>query len=123
MSKPTSENKEDLLPIQSLAPMPNTELPQNSSEIQEDKEDHPLVQANQDLHTSKYFNDHGGVIYVPGEDKRSPHCCWRIFCPCYYLFCCCCCCEQGMKITKMRFVSRFQKWIHVVSSSIYFRFY
>ena len=60
---------------------------------------------------------------MPGEDKRSPHCCWRVFCPCYYLFCCCCCCEQGMKITKMRFVGRFQKWIHVVSSTYLLQFY
>ena len=46
-------------------------------------------------------------IFIPREDKKSTGCCFRIFCPCYYLFCCCCCCEQGFKVTRMRFVARF----------------
>lgn len=57
-------------------------------------------------------------IFIPREDKKSTGCCFRIFCPCYYLFCCCCCCEQGFKVTRMRFVARFQKWINVVSPTI-----
>lgn len=66
---------------------------------------HPLDHTN--------FNE----IFIPREDKKSTGCCFRIFCPCYYLFCCCCCCEQGFKVTRMRFVGRFQKWINVVSTT------
>jgi len=54
-------------------------------------------------------------INVPKEEIKKVGCCWRLFCPCYYLFCCCCCCEQGMKITKNRFTYRFNKWISLVS--------
>ena len=45
MSQPTSgqNNYEGLLPIQTLAPMPNIDLAQNDSEIQEINDDHPLV--------------------------------------------------------------------------------
>lgn len=60
-------------------------------------------------------NTNFNEIFIPREDKKSTGCCFRIFCPCYYLFCCCCCCEQGFKITRMRFVQRFQKWVNVVS--------
>ena len=41
-------------------------------------------------------------------------CSWRLCCCCYYLFCCCCCESGGIKITKNKFVSRFQKWLHLV---------
>lgn len=54
-----------------------------------------------------------GEILIPREDKKSVGCCFRIFCPCYYLFCCCCCCETSFKVTRMRFQARFQKWINV----------
>lgn len=54
-------------------------------------------------------------IFIPKEERKKTNCCWRLLCPCYYLFCCCCCCETGMKITKLRFISRFQKWITIVS--------
>lgn len=50
-------------------------------------------------------------IEIPEEEKRPIKVCWRLCCPCYYLFCCCCCCESGMKVTKMRFIQRFKKWI------------
>lgn len=58
-------------------------------------------------------NTNFNEIFIPVEDKKKTGCCWRLFCPCYYLFCCCLCCEQGIKVTKMRFVSRFQKWISI----------
>ena len=61
-------------------------------------------------------NTNFNEILIPVEDKKKTGCCWRLFCPCYYLLCCCLCCESGMKITKIRFIHRFQKWITIVSS-------
>jgi len=57
-------------------------------------------------------------IQVPEEEQRKVGCLWRLCCPCYYLFCCCCCCEEGMKITKTRFVYRFNKWINLKSKHL-----
>ena len=42
-------------------------------------------------------------------------CCWRLCCCCYYLFCCCCCESGGIKITRGKFISRFDKWRSLVS--------
>lgn len=45
-------------------------------------------------------------------------CCWRLCCCCYYLFCCCCCESGGIKITKNKFISRFEKWLNLVRDKI-----
>lgn len=54
-------------------------------------------------------------IFIPREDKKKTTCCFRLFCPCYYLFCCCLCCEVSFKVTKIRFEARFKKWVNAVS--------
>ena len=62
--------------------------------------------------SSQYANGSNHVLIdIPEEEKLPIQVCWRLCCPCYYLFCCCCCCESGMKVTKMRFIQRFKKWI------------
>ena len=101
--KPVSNGSQRLV-NQQLAPMPAT-YSSNS----------PGQESKPPINYSGHI-DHGGIeISIPKEDKVKVSCCWRVMCPCYYLFCCCCCCETGMKVTKMRFVDRFNKWINIVS--------
>lgn len=38
------------------------------------------------------------------------------------MFCCCCCESGGIKVSKNNFVSRFEKWLKIVSWSIPIRF-
>ena len=83
-----------------LAPMPNTNVGRSSY-------------SNGGREPSMHAHGGGGhvLIDIPEEEKLPIRVCWRLCCPCYYLFCCCCCCESGMKVTKMRFIERFKKWI------------
>ena len=57
-------------------------------------------------------------IYVPREEKKKSGVCWYCLCPIYYFCCCCLCCEQGFRVTKMRFIQRFQKWVNIVSAFV-----
>jgi hypothetical protein len=34
------------------------------------------------------------------------------------MFCCCCCESNDRTITKQKFVSRFQKWIHIAGPKV-----
>jgi len=81
-----------------MAPMPSTHNSQG-----------------QRLTASQVYRDRDSLneIMVPFEEMKGTGCCWRLFCPCYYLFCCCWCCEQGLKINRMRFVQRFNKWVSI----------
>jgi len=79
-------------------------------------------------------NQATGQLLVPAEEKPQTcnnnhnkcnqflECCWRLCCCCYYLCCCCCCCESGVRISKAKFVNRFQKWLKLVTH-IYPRLY
>ena len=121
------KNKGGQLGVMQMAPLPGQS---NFAIVQRDSK------SGQDFHRQLVNSKHYGKtasalvnnqpdnvnineILIPREDKKSTGCCFRIFCPCYYLFCCCCCCEQGFKVTRMRFVARFQKWINVVSKLIH----
>lgn len=69
-------------------------------------------------------------IFVPNEETNAKggmyrvlmttwnaigcrQCCWYMCCCYYYMLCCCCCESNSRTITKQKFVSRFQKWVHI----------
>lgn len=86
-----------------MAPMPTTNIA-NQSQLSK------MINPSKEMEQS-HFNE----VLIPLEERKKAGCCWRLFCPCYYMFCCCLCCEKGMKITKSRFVYRFNKWVNLVS--------